>query len=627
MSATLCNSIDCGRTPVEVPPLLVPTSGIDLMAKDYDSLLRAMLDLLPARAPGWAERSEADLGMALLELYAYVGDQLSYLQDRVALEGFLRTATQYESVKKLLQLVDYDIYPGHAASTALVIEAAGNAPLYLATGFQASTMATKEAAAVIYETQVDIVVVPTLSRIALSIDAPSNVARTQAVLASIDTVLLTPGKRVLLQNGATREWATVQSRIIGITTTTVTFEAALLNDYPVSTTLLHGNVVDATHGETVVHALIESSTPGMPPTIEEKGTGRPAQQVVLEHAPLTYVLDADGVPRSTLSVNVDGLAYSEVEDFIDSEAADTHYRLVRDNAGFVSVHFGDGAHGRLPPEGAPIEIRYRVGVGEAGRVGADTLTVFEPRIFADPSQVLQSVRNPFASQNPGEPESMATAKLVGPRQLKKQQRAVTEADFESFAMAGTRIGGALLKPLQAKARIQSTGSWNTVFVSLDLPGRVPLDPAQRTAFEAALKLRKMAGTDVRVEDARYAALSISLVVDVKPDYFARDVRHAVERVLVGEPGMPASVLPFFAPGRFAFGQDVYLSDLYAAVSTVEGVLSVAVTRFKRLGDRYPDRESVGYIDIAPLEVARCDNNATAREHGVLYVRTCGGKEG
>jgi hypothetical protein len=72
---------------------------------------------------------------------------------------------------------------------------------------------------------------------------------------------------------------------------------------------------------------------------------------------------------------------------------------------------------------------------------------------------------------------------------------------------------------------------------------------------------------------------------------------------------------------------VFLSDLYAAVTAVPGVASVVVTRFKRLGDRYPDRRSQGAIAVGALEVARCDNDPRAPEQGVLVLRTRGGKEG
>ena len=54
---------------------------------------------------------------------------------------------------------------------------------------------------------------------------------------------------------------------------------------------------------------------------------------------------------------------------------------------------------------------------------------------------------------------------------------------------------------------------------------------------------------------------------------------------------------------------------------------MAVRRFKRLGDRYPDREAEGAITVDPLEIVRCDGDPARPEHGVLVVRTCAGKEG
>ena len=70
---------DCGCA--EVPP---DEPQIDYLAKDYRSFRQALLDRLPTIAPAWVERHEADLGMVLLELLSYAGDQLSYQQDAVA---------------------------------------------------------------------------------------------------------------------------------------------------------------------------------------------------------------------------------------------------------------------------------------------------------------------------------------------------------------------------------------------------------------------------------------------------------------------------------------------------------------------------------------------------------------
>ena len=599
-----CGAADCGRAALdEAAPAPRELRALDLMAKDYDSLLRLMLDALPSVAPQWGDRAEADLGMALLELFAYAGDQLSYAQDRIALEGFLRTATQFESVRRLLRLVDYTPYPGHAASTWLVVDSNAPAPFLLPAGFAVST----KAPATVFETTQDCIIHPAASGYRLAAAAPAGNPR-EAVLASIDTAMLVPATRLLFASGRLREWAEVESAAVAGATTTLTLKQPLANRYPVSAEpTVRGNAVHATNGARQQR--------------EERGTGLPNQAFELELAPLTYVFDGEK-PKSTLEVTVAGERWTEVEDFVGSAPSDTHFCAVRDNTGYVSVRFGDGQAGRMPRPGEAIRIRYRVGIGEAGRVAADSLTQ-----FTDRDARVRAVTNPFAAADPGEPQSLAQARLLGPRRLEQQERAVVESDYEALAAGGVQLAGARVVPVQAKARFRWTGSWTTVFVSLDLPGRVPLaqTPGLRAAFESLLSEKKLAGCDVRVEDARYAPLHVGLKVDVAPGYFARDVRTAVEAALVGAPGR--RTLPFFGPGRFRFGQPVYLSDLYATVAAVPGVLAVSVTRFKRFGGRYPDSEAQGFIPVGQLEVARCDNDASHPENGLAYVRTCGGREG
>lgn len=611
MSGAPCSSIDCGRVPPDAQTPPAPWPAIDLLAHDYDSLLRALLDLLPARAPGWADRNPADPGMALLELFAYAGDQLAYQQDRIALEGFLRTATQYESVRKLLRLVDYSLYPGHSAHAELVVEATGNAPLHLPAGFAFSTRARADEAAVVFETASAAFLYPGLSRIALAADAPANLAGDSVVLASIDTAMLLPGWRLLIESASSREWVELASISIGATTTTLSLTAPLHNAYPVVSSRLHGNLVTASHGQRVQAQQIAG--------------GGASEVVALEYAPLTYVKDASGIARSSLEVSVEGVSYSEVEDFVDSLAADTHYRLQHDNLGYCSVEFGDGLRGRRPPAGARIDLSYRFGLGAAGRVAAETLSQFEAMAFPDASQHLLAARNPFASGDAADPETIEHARLVGPHQLGKITRAVVEADFDTLALEGVVLGEQRWQPLNARTRFRHNGAWTTAVVSLDMPDRRPLSaqPGLRDALGARLAACAMAGTDVKLEDPRYVPLSIGLRLEVAPALFARDVRQAVERALFA----PGDANAFFAPGRHGFGAAIHLSDLYAVVCAVPGVRAVSVTRFKRLGDRYPDRESAGFIDISPLEIARCDNDPAHSESGVLRIRTVGSREG
>ena len=92
-----------------------PAPLIDYMAKDYASFRQALLDLIPSLAPEWLERNPADLGIALVELLAYTGDQLSYFQDAVANEAYLETARQRISVRRHARLIDYQMHDGASA--------------------------------------------------------------------------------------------------------------------------------------------------------------------------------------------------------------------------------------------------------------------------------------------------------------------------------------------------------------------------------------------------------------------------------------------------------------------------------------------------------------------------------
>ncbi len=96
--------------------------SIDYMAKDYQSFRQLMLDRLSQMNPMWKETNPADMGIALVELLAYVGDYLSYYQDAVATEAYLGTARKRVSVKRHAWLLGYDMHEGHNARTWVFFE-------------------------------------------------------------------------------------------------------------------------------------------------------------------------------------------------------------------------------------------------------------------------------------------------------------------------------------------------------------------------------------------------------------------------------------------------------------------------------------------------------------------------
>lgn len=87
----------------------------------YASFRQAMVESM-ARRPelaGLATRGDDDFGIALLDLWAYVGDVLTFYQERIANEAFLGTATLRDSTLHLVAALGYRPRPGFAASVEL----------------------------------------------------------------------------------------------------------------------------------------------------------------------------------------------------------------------------------------------------------------------------------------------------------------------------------------------------------------------------------------------------------------------------------------------------------------------------------------------------------------------------
>jgi Baseplate J-like protein len=67
-------------------------------------------------------RADDDPTMALLDAWATVLDVLTFYQERLANEGYLRTATERRSVLELARAIGYELNPGVAASADLAFE-------------------------------------------------------------------------------------------------------------------------------------------------------------------------------------------------------------------------------------------------------------------------------------------------------------------------------------------------------------------------------------------------------------------------------------------------------------------------------------------------------------------------
>jgi hypothetical protein len=104
------------------PPARLEEPDINYLAKDYDSFRQLIFDRLALIMPEWRERHVPDIGVALVDTLAYVGDHLSYYQDAVATEAYLDTARQRISVRRHARLVDYFMHEGCNARAWICIE-------------------------------------------------------------------------------------------------------------------------------------------------------------------------------------------------------------------------------------------------------------------------------------------------------------------------------------------------------------------------------------------------------------------------------------------------------------------------------------------------------------------------
>ncbi|MEI7897704.1 MAG: hypothetical protein WCJ26_11765 [bacterium] len=99
-----------------------------------NAMLAALHDPDKAALASWRTREEDDLGIMLLEMWAYICDSLSFYDEVIAHETFLRTARQKDSVRKLVNLLGYLPMPAVASTVDLAALADGRIPVELPKG-------------------------------------------------------------------------------------------------------------------------------------------------------------------------------------------------------------------------------------------------------------------------------------------------------------------------------------------------------------------------------------------------------------------------------------------------------------------------------------------------------------
>lgn len=415
----------------------------------------------------------------------------------------------------------------------------------------------------------------------------------------------------------------------------------------------HGNVALADHGLTVRDEMLPAFVPGQVyrPTLKSgpltrQGRARAAfgaltsGELLLDSQGEPAVVDMAGPAASALSwemrdvlpavylLDPNGDAWRPQPDLLASDRFAHDFVAEAEDDGRATLRFGDGISGSLPIGG--LTATYRVGNGRMGNVGAESIA----HVLDGPAGIT-SARNPLPAAGGTDPESVDEVRLYAPQAFRTQERAVTEADYALMAERHPEVQ-------RATANRRWTGSWYTLFVTVDRRGMRAGEPARSADQEFTgemgryLQRYRLTGHDLEIALPIYVSLDIALSVCVASGYVRANVRQALYQAF-SSGDLPGGGRGFFHPDNFTFGQPVYLSQVIAAAMRVPGVAWVDLrtdgsyddsspkpNRFQRWGQASHGEVAAGYIPMGWLEIARLDNDPNRPENGKIEFFMQGG---
>ena len=146
------------RAPIDVsnrPGLSQIGFRIGMFATFREALLER-INAEPALA-ALTTRDSDDYAITLFELSAAVGDVLSFYNERIANEIYLRTAQQRDSVLRLVRLIGYRLRPGLAATTLLAFTLDAGAQARIRQGLKVMSLPAQDETPQTFETLEEIV--------------------------------------------------------------------------------------------------------------------------------------------------------------------------------------------------------------------------------------------------------------------------------------------------------------------------------------------------------------------------------------------------------------------------------------------------------------------------------------
>lgn len=647
---------------------------VDYLAKDYSSFRRLILDRLSLLMPEWKERNVADLKIALVEMMAYTGDYLSYYQDAVATEGYLFKARKRISSIRHARLLDYHVHNGCNARAWIALEVESGSSSDMATlpehtlfftkgiGYEPRvnqkdlTQMLREKNIITFESKHELILYHFHNEIHFYTWDDTNCClpkgATNATLYREDqnSLFLEAGQVLILEekNSPTtgREADADSSHRHAIRLTKVREREDSLNELTVfdiawevedalpfplcisatiggvlfsNLSVARGNIVLADHGHTKEVEQLESQDVfgegKIRPRLPDIGVtvSLPYHHLAAKKTSAKNALHQnphEAVPQITLKTDQD--TWHSKRSLLSSDRFATEFVAEIEADLSVQLRFGDNILGKRPELGFQPKALYRIGNGLAGNIGAEGIG----RIVWDQDGILR-VRNPMPSKGGKKPESMEEVRQFAPEAFRTQERAVTEADYRTKTELHPEVQKAL-------AKFRWTGSWQTVFLTIDRKNGLPIDHPFKNEIYVHLEKYRMAGYDLEIRPPVFVPLEMEMNVCVKPGYFRSKVKEKLLQVF-SRFELSNGIRGFFHPDEFSFGQPVYLSAVCQKAMSIDGVASVELTIFKKQNRPSDLERENGVIMPSGNEIIRLDNDPNFPENGKIDFSMFGGQ--
>ena len=372
--------------------------------------------------------------------------------------------------------------------------------------------------------------------------------------------LIVRGRRVSDDAEITVQATLVKAHVVDAARCELEIKPPLPASLKRATVVVYGNVLAASHGESVSQIL---------------GNGNAAaafQRFELRQQPLTYRAAASelGVAPE-LSVRVGDVEWQERASLFGAARGAHVYATDTDEQARAHVVFGDGVRGaRLPSGLNNVRAEYRVGLGSAGNLAAGKLT----QLMLPPLGV-KSVSNPMPTEGGADPEPVSAARSTIPLTTRTLGRAVSVLDYEDYARAYAGIA-------KAQARVLSLRGGRTVVITIAGPNGTAITTASPTWTNLLDALRENGDPYVPVQLVSYQASTFRIGLRIK-----RDPAYTKEKVLTDVEAELRARYSFVERG---LAQTVQQSEVISVVQSVPGVIAVDITRL--YGGTFPTAQTV-----------------------------------